>query len=183
MSAVASVVTGLRPRPLPRGVGLAVPQVNLRTYVRHETRPGVHFLSLDTTSRLGVRLARAAYGLPYYRARIDVERDGEEIRFHARRNDDVARFGATYRPSGDAVRPAPDSLSAFLAERYRAYLVRGDAVWCTRVDHPPWRLAPAEATVAADPPFEAAGLAPPAEDPVVRYTPGTEMTVRTPFRP
>lgn len=188
VSALPSVVTAARPFFLPRSVGLTVPQVNLRTYVRHETTPGVYFLSLDTSTGLGVRIARLLYGLPYFRASIDFERKGETCRFDCQRTHTdypSPRFSAEYRPTGPPSRAdsAPDSLDAFLAERYRTYVVRDGTVWCARVDHHSWPLCPAEATIFADSLFEAAGLPAPAEDPVVRYSPGVEIAIRTPFRP
>ena len=199
VSALPSVVESSRPAGVPRSFGLSFAQVNLRTYVRHETDPGVHFLSLDATTQLGVRLARRLYGLPYYRASVEFERpepesmeDGREAdgreRFHfaSERADsagDPARFAATYRLTGEPFRAAPDSLTAFLVERYRLYVVRDGTVRCARVEHDPWPLRDAEATVQADSLLTAAGLPEPADDPVVQYTPGVEMTVRTPFRP
>lgn len=185
VSALASVAAANRPWFLPRTVGTTFPQVNLRTYVRHEGRPGVYFLSLDIPSAIGVRLARSLYGLPYHRADIDFETDGETRRFEARRSHaerPPSRFAAEYTPTGHPTRTEPGSLHEFLAERYRTYAARNGTVWCARVEHAPWRLCPAEARVHADSLFEAAGLSAPDSDPAVRFAPGTEMTVRTPFR-
>ena len=185
VSALPSLVEASRPWFLPEAFGVTFPQVNLRTYVRHETRPGVYFLSLDATTALGVGFARALWGLPYHRADIDFVTAGDTRRFDSRRvgtEEPPARFAAEYRPTGEAVRPDPDSLSAFLAERYRLYLVRDGTVWCARVEHEPWRLCPAEAAVHADALVESVGLPAPAEEPMVRYAPGASFTVRTPFR-
>jgi uncharacterized protein YqjF (DUF2071 family) len=193
VSALSSLVEAARPRFLPERAGLTFPQVNLRTYVRYEGEPGVYFLSLDATTELGVRLARAVWSLPYHRAEIDFQRAGERRRFDSQRlhtDESPARFAAEYRPTGEPTHADPGSLSSFLAERYRLYLVRnGDrenaadqSVWCARVEHDPWRLAPAEASVHADSLLESVGLPAPAGDPVVWYAPVAEFTVRTPFR-
>ena len=211
VSALPSVTADVRPASFPASAGLTFPQVNLRTYVRHETEPGVYFLSLDMTTELGVRLARSAYGLPYYHADVEFERserpsdarsageagesasqDAEsetvpECHFASERDDDAAdapaRFSATYRPVGDPFRAPSGSLEAFLAERYRLYVVRDGTVWCARVDHDPWRLREAEATVYADSLWEAAGLPAPADEPLLRYSSGAAFEIRTPFRP
>ncbi len=209
VSTLSSVVEAARPRFLPVRAGLTFPQVNLRTYVRYEGEPGVYFLSLDAATELGVRLARAVWDLPYHRAEIDFQRSGERRRFDSRRlhtDESPARFAAEYRPTGTPTHADPDSLSSFLAERYRLYLVRnggggsvkadgGDgsvrvdgqksnagSVWCARVEHDPWRLAPAEASVHADSLLASVGLPAPADDPVVWYAPVAAFTVRTPFR-
>lgn len=191
VSILSSLVAAARPRFVPRNAGLTFPQVNLRTYVRHESRPGVYFLSLDAATDLGVRVARALYDLPYYRADIDFqspenETDTQTRRFDCRRRRTErprARFSAEYRPTDSPSRAESGSLQEFLAERYRLYVVRDGTVWCTRIEHPPWPLCPAEATVRADSLLEAAGLPALEGDPAVRYTPGVEVTVRTPFRP
>jgi len=203
VSALSSLVEAARPRFLPERAGLTFPQVNLRTYVRYDGEPGVYFLSLDATTELGVRLARVVWDLPYHRAEIDFQRSGERRRFDSQRlhtDSSPARFAAEYRPTGEPTHADPDSLSSFLAERYRLYLVRngrrgGDgseradaeksatgSVWCARVEHDPWRLAPTEASVHADSLLESVGLPAPAGDPVVWYAPVAEFTVRTPFR-
>ncbi|WP_135823854.1 YqjF family protein [Halorussus ruber] len=186
VSALPSLVRASRPWLLPEPAGLDFPQVNLRTYVRHETRPGVYFLSLDAATAFGVKVARAVWGLPYHHAEIDFETDGERRRFESNRlhtDDSPARFAAEYRPTGRPSHADRDSLSAFLAERYRLYLVRNGTVWCSRVEHDPWRLAPAEATVHADDLLESVGLPAPSTDPMVQYAPRAEFRIRTPFRP
>lgn len=199
VSVLPSLVRATRPWFAPQRVGLTFPQVNLRTYVRYETRPGVYFFSLDAATALGVRTARALYGLPYYYADIEFDCREEVRRQDGGPNDDVVtcrfqsqrvrvdeqpvNFSAEYRPTGTPSRADPDSLGEFLAERYRNYVVRKGTVWCVRVEHNPWRLCPAEASVHADSLLEAAGLPLPQDDPIVRYSPGKSITVRTPFRP
>ena len=189
VSILPSQVVAARPRYVPRAAGLTFPQVNLRTYVRYDCRPGVYFLSLDAATGLGVRLARAVYDLPYYRADVDFERSGDDarrVRFDCRRrpgDGPRAGFAAAYRPTDSPSRADAASRDEFLAERHRLFVVRDGAVWCTRIEHEPWPLCPAEATVEAESLLTAAGLPAPDGDPVVRYTPGVEATVRTPFRP
>jgi hypothetical protein len=199
VSALPSLVEAGRPWFLPAEFGMTFPQVNLRTYVRYDGEPGVYFLSLDADTPLGVRVARAIYGLPYHDADIDFQRgpdtgeeavggseDGGTYRFDCQRvhtDERPARFAAEYCPTGRPSHADPDSLDAFLAERYRLYLVRNGTVHCARVEHDPWRLCPAEARVHADALLESVGLPAPAEEPMVRYAPGASFTIRTPFRP
>ena len=40
-------------------------ELNVRTYVTHNGKPGVYFLSLDANNMLAVRAARAWFKLPY----------------------------------------------------------------------------------------------------------------------
>jgi len=70
-------VTGFRLRggpPLP-GVS-SFPELNVRTYVTRDDKPGVWFFSLDADSRLAVEAARRLYKLPYFRAAMSVTADG-----------------------------------------------------------------------------------------------------------
>lgn len=70
------LLTGLRPRALPAIPGLSrFPEINVRTYVTAQDRPGVFFFSLDAGSTLAVIAARALYSLPYFRARFAVAAD------------------------------------------------------------------------------------------------------------
>jgi uncharacterized protein YqjF (DUF2071 family) len=166
----------LRPRGSPVGLGFG--EVNLRTYVEGgDGGRGVYFLSLDADDELGVGVARAAYDLPYYRARIGVSRDDEAVtvrssRVHA--GEPPASLDVTYRPTGGPAEPAsPGSLAAFLVENYRFYLP-GDRVG--RIAHDPWRLRGAAVDLRGESLFAAAGLSRPDEDPVVHYSPGSSVT-------
>jgi uncharacterized protein len=145
------VVSGLRPRgapPLPWLSRFA--ELNVRTYVEVDGRAGIYFFSLDASRHAAVSAARRAYRLPYFHARMSVERNGEELRYESTRSDrsgPPARFRGTYRPSGPVT---GDPLSRWLAERYCLYvlddrrrLLRGD------IHHPPWPLRPAEGEIAA----------------------------------
>ncbi|MCK6513638.1 DUF2071 domain-containing protein [Myxococcota bacterium] len=44
----------------------AFPELNVRTYVVHEGKPGVWFFSLDAANMLAVQAARLGFHLPYY---------------------------------------------------------------------------------------------------------------------
>src|SRR3954454_15825843 len=72
-------VQGTRPRgALPPPVLSRFPELNVRTYVVRDSKPGIWFFSLDAASALAVAAARTLYRLPYFRARMRIEtaRDG-----------------------------------------------------------------------------------------------------------
>jgi uncharacterized protein YqjF (DUF2071 family) len=48
------------------------PEINVRTYVVKDNKPGVFFFSLDATNPLAVAAARTFFHLPYYNAKIEV---------------------------------------------------------------------------------------------------------------
>jgi uncharacterized protein YqjF (DUF2071 family) len=161
------LITGLRLRgTLPLPVVSTFPELNVRTYVTHEDKPGIWFFSLDTSSRIAVEAARRTYRLPYFHAHTVHERRGARVEFsNARRGSDRPfTFEATYRDSTtDAFEPAPGSLEHFLTERYCLYAVDGEGLHRAEIHHPPWRLRPAEASIDANtmPPdgVELAGVA------------------------
>ena len=70
------------------------PELNVRTYVRRRGEGGVWFFSLDAASRMAVEVARRWFGLPYFRARMACEAQGETPSADAgEEGDDGARSG------------------------------------------------------------------------------------------
>lgn len=143
-------VSGLRSRgtvPLP-GVS-AFNELNVRTYVRTSAeKPGIWFFSLDATSRLAVRAARSQYKLPYFDARMTIDRADGWTDVECARLDERGRvFSGRYRPAGDAFTAEPGSLEWFLAERYCLYAAAGDRLYRADIHHGPWVLRPAEAEI------------------------------------
>jgi uncharacterized protein YqjF (DUF2071 family) len=142
------VVTGLRLRRTP-----ALPfvssfrELNVRTYVTAGGKPGIWFFSLDASSAAAVEAARRTYKLPYYRARIAVERRGGWVAYSCARAEGVRPhvLEARYRPAGAVVEPAPGTLEHFLTERYCLYAEDGGRLLRAEIHHEPWPLQPAEA--------------------------------------
>jgi uncharacterized protein len=148
-------VRGTRPRGLlPPPVLSRFPELNVRTYVTLDDRPGIWFFSLDAASRLAVAAARALYRLPYFRADMEIARDGEWMSYRSERRDPrgaPARFEARYRPAGGVRYAAPGSLEAWLVERYRLYTVDGEGrVHSGDIHHAPWTLQDATVEIRAN---------------------------------
>jgi Uncharacterized conserved protein (COG2071) len=98
-------VTGVRFRgTLPVPILSRFPEVNVRTYVTVQGRPGIYFFSLDAASALAVAGARATYHLPYFRSRMAVHRVGQEIYYTSRRVGNAASLRLRYRPTGTPFR-------------------------------------------------------------------------------
>jgi uncharacterized protein len=126
-------------------------ELNTRTYVTLDGKPGVYFFSLDAESPLVVEGARRTYRLPYYRARMSARRRGDWIDFASARREGAARphvLEASYRPSGGVFEAKRGTLDYFLAERYCLYtLDEREDVCRADIHHPPWPLQSAEAVV------------------------------------
>jgi uncharacterized protein YqjF (DUF2071 family) len=138
-------VRGTRPRgALPPPVLSRFPELNVRTYVVRDGKPGIWFFSLDAASALAVAAARGLYRLPYLRARMRIAREGGWVDYRSERSDprgEPARFEARYRATGGVRHADPGSLEAWLVERYRLYTV-DDAgnVFFGDIHHRPWTL-------------------------------------------
>ena len=153
-------MAGVMRRPLPDLPWIsAFPELNVRLYVEAEGKPGVWFLSLDATNPLAVWAARRFFHLPYHRADIRVEREGDGIRYDAARRGGDARFRARYHPAGDVYESAPGTLDHWLTERYCLYAEgpRGELLR-NEVHHAPWPLQPARAEVEVNTMAEACGI-------------------------
>jgi len=183
LSVVPFTNVAVRPKGAPERFGIRLPELNLRTYVTRDGVPSVYFFSLDAQGLASVLGARVFHHLPYYYARISLERTDDRVRFTSRRRHPGARpvrYEATYWPTGEPF-PAPDDpFGAFLAERYRFYTQAQDGtIRYTDVDHDPWTLYPAAADVEANTLLSAHGFATPDADPVYYYSPGLDVVAST----
>jgi uncharacterized protein len=143
-------VSGLRMRGLPAlPVLSSFLEVNVRTYVTLDDRPGIFFFSLDAESRLAVLGARWAYRLPYFLAGMSAWHGGDgQIEYESRRSDTHghrAVLRGRFGPNGPVATPTPGSLEHFLTERYCLYTLYEGAVHWAEIQHPPWPLQSAEA--------------------------------------
>ena len=145
-------MAGTRPRLVPPLPWLsAFPELNVRTYVTAEGKPGVWFFSLDAANPLAVRGARALFHLPYYDAAMEVEKDDHGVRYTSTRTHRGtlgATFTGGYRPCGPVTPAVVDSLEYWLTERYCLYTTdRRCWVWRGNIHHARWPLQPAEADI------------------------------------
>jgi uncharacterized protein len=153
-------MTNVAPRLVPEVPPISrLVELNVRTYVVVDGKPGVYFFSLDANSRLAVAGARALFHLPYFFATMATTRVGETVTHRSRRaRGTPAEWAADYGPSGPSRYAAPGSLEHFLTERYCLYTTDGARVLRCDIHHPPWPLQDATATIAVNTMTTAAGL-------------------------
>jgi uncharacterized protein len=144
-------VRGLRLRgtpPIP--VVSSFPELNVRTYVTIDGKPGIYFLSLDAGSRLAVAAARRAYRLPYFHAHMSVRASAERVLYRSERvsrDGPSASFEGEYGPDGGDL-PGGEGLARWLAERYCLYIIdEAGTVLRADIHHPPWPLEAAWAEI------------------------------------
>jgi uncharacterized protein len=161
LSVVPFEITNFGPRGVPSLPGISTfPEVNVRTYVTVDDRPGVYFFSLDAGSALAVAGARTLLNLPYFTAAIEIARPSRSIAFRSVRKDDAsATLKATYHPVGETFAASPGSCEHFLVERYCLYHHdRRGVPYRLEIHHAPWPLQPAAATFETNTLAEASGL-------------------------
>ncbi len=189
VSLVAFTITGLRPVGLPPLPGLSsFHETNVRTYVHRGGRdPGVWFFSLDAANRLAVLGARLAFHLPYYHARMLLERlptsrpgDPQSILYAGvRRRPTPQPAWYTIRATASGpVRPAePGTLEHFLVERYLLHAVAGRRLYRGQVHHHPYPLQSAEVHSFEENLLTAAGIARPDSAPIAHFAGGVDVLV------
>ena len=170
-------MSGVMRRPFPDLPWVsAFPELNVRTYVELDGKPGVWFLSLDATNPLAVWAARRFFHLPYFRAAITLRRDGEEIRYESRRGE--AAFTGTYAPTSPVRLRAKGSLEHWLTERYCLYArdPRG-RVLRNDVHHAPWPLQDARADIRSNSMLAPHGLRLPDTAPLLHFAESVDVVV------
>jgi hypothetical protein len=167
-------LTGVRARGLPPLPWLsAFPEVNVRTYVTADGKPGIWFFSLDAASALVVRAARRTYRLPYYHARMSIVPEAAGVRYASRRTHrgaSPAELLGAYGPTGAVSRAEPGSLAHFLTERYCLYTTGPEGgLRRAEIHHAPWPLQPAAVTFERNTMAAAAGIRLPDVAPVLHF--------------
>ena len=178
-------MTGVGPRGVPSIPGLsAFPELNVRTYVTVDGRPGVYFFSLDTPNLPAVWGARIFYRLPYFHAQIKVQLGGEDVRYHCRRlhGPRPAEFQVRYRPTSPARLLPAGTLEHFLVERYCLYAVDGERVYRGEIHHLPWALQDADAIIEQNTMAEAAGMRLPERPSLLHFARQLKVLVWAPLR-
>lgn len=180
---VGLIPFSMRDIGLPHGPAIpylgSFPEINVRTYVIHEGRPGVWFFSLDVNRFLPAVVARLTYRLPYCWGRASHVVTDEVWTTRIRR-----RWPRAVDPAEIVIRPGdpiePDDLDHFLSARWGLYSPSRRGVRYAPVDHEPWPLRVGELVRADTSLVEAAGLSRPMGEPHVRCSPGVSVRIGRP---
>jgi uncharacterized protein YqjF (DUF2071 family) len=186
---VPFTMTGVRPVGLPPIVGLSrFHETNVRTYVhRAGGDPGVWFFSLDAANRLAVLAARIGFHLPYYHARMFLERiapapagEPQSILYagvRRRPGPPPAWYTIRATPTGPVQTARPGTLEHFLVERYLLYAVAGNQLYRGQVHHHPYPLQSAEVHSLDETLLAAAGIVRPDVAPLAHFSTGVDVRV------
>jgi uncharacterized protein len=180
---VAAFLLRMRPRGLPAmGRIWSFPELNFRTYVVHGGKPGIYFFSLDAASLTAVMGARMAYHLPYFHARMAIERDGRVIRYRSARIRTQAAFSASYQATSGVFHAAPGTLSHWLDERYCLFAVDERRVYAGEIHHAPWPLQNAQVEIAENTLPDSQGMRISSKPDLVQFAAAQEVLI-WPLRP
>jgi uncharacterized protein YqjF (DUF2071 family) len=183
------LVTGARLRGLPPiPYASEFPEVNVRTYVRHDNKPGVFFFSLDAGHPLAVAGARMLYHLPYYNAhmRVEIHSDPQRLTYLSERTHEgavPADLRVRYAPQSEAFNAPSGTLDAFLTERYCLYSTDEDGgLYRAEIHHAPWSLQQATASFEKNTMALASEIYLPNKKPLLHYARSQETLVWAPQR-
>jgi uncharacterized protein len=163
VSVVPFHMARIRPRWLPPVRAISdFPELNVRTYVHRDGKPGIYFLSIHAGNRAAVQMARWFSPLPYVYAPMECQRTSGRFRFQSfwpLPEKKEPAFSAEYSPSPRQFRAPPGSLEEWLLERYRLYVgdSRGRLLYA-EVHHEPWSIQNLDFTMTANSMGQSLGL-------------------------
>jgi len=178
-------MSGVRLRDTPPLPWLSkFPELNVRTYVARDGKPGVWFFSLDAANPLAVAIARRWFNLPYFRAAMRAVETGGHIEYQCARTHRYAPsaiLSATYGPLGAPFEAQPGTLEYFLTERYCLYTAdRHGHLIRAEIHHRPWPLQRAEAQFTENTMATAAGVRLPDTSALLHFSRRQDVLVWSP---
>jgi len=172
----------IRPSWLPGAFAMDFLEVNLRTYVHFNGRPGVWFFSLEASSWLAVQAARAGWSLPYHHATMSTSREGANIRYASIRRHGAAVLTCDYEIRDELGASVPGTLDHFLLERYLLVSERRGAILEGQVHHTPYVAHRVNVQTLSQSIIVAGGMPRVSEAPVcAHFSPGVDVEVFGPY--
>ncbi|HEX3035765.1 MAG TPA: DUF2071 domain-containing protein, partial [Thermodesulfobacteriota bacterium] len=161
-------------------------ELNVRTYVVVEDKPGIYFFSLEASNLLAVKTARAWFKLPYMKAKMSLRRNRNTVEYSSKRTEQdkpPAEFVGTYRPTTEVFLSKSGSLEHWFTERYCLYTVdHKNNIYRGEVHHLPWLLQMAEAEILKNTVPSSHGINLPDTKPLLHYTHKLEVFTWSPKR-
>ncbi len=152
LGVVLFVMDGIYPRGLPSvSIFPKFPEINVRTYVQCNGKPGVYFMSLDAEHWVTYTIAKRWFRLPYYSAQISFQKEGQTFQYQSIRKGKTNTpiiFNGKYVPLSEVYFAKKGTLDHWLTERYCLYSTdNGVNIYCGEIHHRPWPLQKAEAEI------------------------------------
>lgn len=174
-------MSDVRPRGLPAVSGLSdFPELNVRTYVTADGKPGVYFFSLEAGNPLAVAIARGVFHLPYFNALMECKHVDNTIHYSSHRTHrgaPAADFKGSYRPTGPVTYAQSGSIESWLTDRYCLYTNVGAQAYRADIHHMRWPLQAAEFDSTVDTMARSHGIQLPDTQPLLYYSQHLDVLV------
>jgi hypothetical protein len=187
----------MRPSGIPPLPGLSFfSQINLRTYVTMDGKPGLYYFSVDAANLTAVWCARIFFRMQYWHSKIQVSgatiqaRAATEPTIHFRASrlhgpvaaNGPAKLDVSYAPEGEAERARRGSLDEFLTERYCVYSWDRGKFYRIEAHHQPWALQRVGVEFRANSIADPLGLALPMKPDLCHFSRSLKMLAWAPER-
>jgi len=135
VSVVAFSMEKIRPAYLPSFSPISnFDEINVRTYVVHEGKPGVYFINIESSKYLSAFLSKMLSGLPYEKSQIS-----RSDNFYRSDNPNKGfRLDLDYSVGPSISRKS--SIDLWLTERYALYLEKNGEIYGYEIQHSEWDL-------------------------------------------
>lgn len=139
VSVVAFKMEKIRPKGLP-----TIPfvsdfyEVNVRTYVTKDRKPGVYFLNIEAQKTISAFIARKLSGLPYEKSSILTSSVGDTISFKSSNKLKGFKLEADYQVKENIA--GKSILDYWLTERYCLYLEEKSSLYRYEIHHDEWEI-------------------------------------------
>jgi len=171
-------MSGIHRRGFPPLPGLSCfPELNVRTYVKHNGKAGVYFFSLDAASLPAVWAARRFYHLPYFHASMTSQASDGSIHYYSRRHGSAAEFRGHYAPSAEARLRDKGTIEHWFTERYCLFTTFQNQIYRREIHHRSWPLQDAEAEIEIDTMAAAAQVSLPETKPLLHFARKLEVLI------
>ena len=157
-------------------------ETNVRTYVHYKGHdPGVWFFSLDAANPIAVQIARLWFKLPYYYARMRLEKTASSIHYVTERLWPApvpAACHVDWTTEAGIRHAEPNTLEYFLIERYILYAYRNGCLYSGQVHHPAYPVQNAAVGPLGENLIAQAGITrPDTLPPLVHYSAGVDVDI------
>lgn len=113
-------------------------EINVRTYVTVNNKPGVYFLNIEAEKHLSCFVAKLLSGLPYEKSVMKRETDGKLQNYKSLNEEKKFQFEGSFIVRNKIEEPT--LLDNWLTERYCLYLNKSDKLYRYEIHHKPWPL-------------------------------------------
>lgn len=137
VSLVAFTMEHIRPRVLPALSFISnFDEINLRTYVVKDDKPGVYFLTIEAGKRLSSFVAKTLSGLPYEYSHLRRSTNT----YQAEHPTKPFHLNTRFNPGSQISKGDKSTLDNWLTERYALYLDSDENLYRYLIHHKPWNL-------------------------------------------